>query len=149
MRCIVCNSEQFLIDTAKRTATCSSCHNIYSLDQILGNQNSGTNNQGEYRTSDFEIIGGVLKHYRGSGIDVVVPEGVIEIGGSGNKESAAFEHMTSIRSVRLPTTLKKIGNSAFRGCSSLSSIELPASLREIGASAFWGCSSLFSIALPI
>ena len=47
-------------------------------------------------------------------------------------------------SVRVPTSVTRIGDNAFSGCN-LQSIKIPNSVREIGANAFYRCHSLQSI----
>lgn len=59
----------------------------------------------------------------------------------------AFEGMP-ITSIRLPQTLKLIGDSAFNSCSELESISLPESLEEIGAGAFQFCTSIEKVVIP-
>ena len=60
----------------------------------------------------------------------------------------AFWNCSSLQSVELPASLKRIGVSVFRGCKSLHTIVILASLKRIGTSAFSGCTSLLSIELP-
>jgi uncharacterized repeat protein (TIGR02543 family) len=45
-------------------------------------------------------------------------------------------------SIRLPTTLEKIGNYTFKDCASLESVEFPATLAHLGKEAFSGCTAL-------
>ena len=73
--------------------------------------------------------------------EVVIPEGVSEIA------DYCFQNCTALKSIKLPSTLKKIGNNAFYN-SGISSIEIPDSVTEIGALAFGNCSSLISAKLP-
>ena len=96
--------------------------------------------------SDFIIENGILKEYKGPGGDVVIPEGVTEIGGG--YWSGAFSGCTNLTGVSFPKSLKSIGTSAFKHCSSLVSLTLPDGLTKIGESAFYKCGSLSSIALP-
>lgn len=72
---------------------------------------------------------------------VVFEEGsqCTSIGGS------AFAGSTSLKEIRLPSTIQTIGGSAFYGCTSLESITIPAAVNVINASAFKGCTSLTSI----
>ena len=119
---------------------------------------------------DFVIENGVLAKYEGVGGDVVIPEGVTEIGevaflGCSSLESVtipegvreigedAFAFCKSLESVTIPEGVKKIGRDAFRGCGSLKTISIPEGVAEIGEDAFSGCSSLarvvvFGEALP-
>lgn len=64
--------------------------------------------------------------------ELTIPEGVTEI------KSDAFKGARYIKSVRLPSTLKKIGSGAFAFCQ-LNCISLPNGLEYIGQSAFWYC----------
>jgi hypothetical protein len=68
---------------------------------------------------------------------LVIPEGVTEIG------DGAFAS-TKIRSLTLPSTIKKIGQWAFVGCASLTTVTIPSSVRSItfGDEAFGGTTAL-------
>ncbi len=93
--------------------------------------------------SDFVIENGVLKKYVGPGGDVVVPEGVTEIG------NRAFEDRSDLTSIVLPESLTNIGEGAFISCHSLTGIALPETLTGIGDSAFFGCFRLTSVTIPV
>ena len=67
----------------------------------------------------FEIVNGVLISYSGHGGDVVIPEGVTEIGAS------AFSNCSSLKSVTIPEGVTEIGAKAFSFCSSLESVTIP------------------------
>ena len=69
--------------------------------------------------SDFSIRDGVLERYTGNQKDVVIPEGVTEIGWR------AFFVCTSLTAVSIPESVTKIGEDAFYGCASLT-IHTPA-----------------------
>ena len=75
-------------------------------------------------------------------VNVIVKEGVTEIGAS------AFEDCSGLASITLPESVTKIGGAAFSRCSGLTSITLPESVTEIGDSAFSYCSGLTSITIP-
>ena len=60
----------------------------------------------------------------------------------------AFYNRRSLTSVKLPKTLKTIGEDAFGDCSGLTSITIPDSVTTIGSNAFNGCSGLTSITIP-
>ena len=92
--------------------------------------------------SDFIIENGVLKKYKGPGGDVVVPEGVREIGEN------AFKGKDGVVSVVLPGSVTAIGKMAFQGCRALESAVLPKGLESIGNRAFMSCNSLKRICLP-
>lgn len=81
---------------------------------------------------------GVLTKYNGPGGDVVIPEGVKEIGPD------AFCDCHSLQSVTIPESVRKISSYAF-GESSLQSVTIPKSVRSIGTSAFCECKNLTSV----
>ena len=58
-----------------------------------------------------------------------------------------FRNKTSLTSVKLPKTLKKIGSYAFSGCSGLTSVTIPDSVTTIENYAFDGCSGLTSVTI--
>ena len=90
---------------------------------------------------NFTIIDGILYSYIGNASTVTIPEGVTEIG------TRAF-YGTGIKSVRMPSTLVRIGFVAFSGCSNLKTVELNKGLLEIGNNAFWNTAQLTSMKLP-
>ena len=53
-----------------------------------------------------------------------------------------------IHTIKIPDSVKTIGESCFSDCHNLSSVVLPKSLRTIKENAFYYCSGLFSIFIP-
>ena len=53
-----------------------------------------------------------------------------------------------LRSIELPTRLKKIGTGAFQNCISLEISSFPTSLDSIGSKAFYNCTALREVKLP-
>ena len=74
-------------------------------------------------------------------MDVEIPEGVVSI------EYDAFSG-THIRSVKLPSSLKKLGDSSFKDCTHLEKIDFGTGLTKIGSNTFYGCKGLKKIVLP-
>ena len=66
-------------------------------------------------------------------------EGITEI------PDNCFRKCKMLTSVKLPSTVKTIGNSAFRDCSSLESVVIPRDTTIIKGSAFQDCSKLTSV----
>lgn len=62
--------------------------------------------------------------------------------------TGAFSSKKTLTSIKLPKTLKTIGQFAFTGCSSLVDITIPESVTKIGWMAFEKCSSLTDIIIP-
>ena len=61
----------------------------------------------------------------------------------------AFDGCTALKTVKLPKTLTKIGNSGFSGCTSLEKIDLSQTgVTELGKNAFNGCTALKTVKLP-
>lgn len=69
-----------------------------------------------------------------------------------NSDYASFfpTHQSNwkMESVKLPSSLKRIGSYVFSACKDLQSIELPEELAEIGNGVFEGCTSLKNISIP-
>ncbi len=80
--------------------------------------------------------------YKNQILKVEMSEGITSI------MDYAFEDMTKLTTINIPSTITTIGKSAFDGCTSLTRISLPEGLTTIGASAFYGCSALESINIP-
>ena len=96
----------------------------------------------------YEVTDGgvIIKGYEGVSSYLFLPETyggkpVISIA------SGAFEGLP-IRYIRLPKTIRNIGNNAFRGCTVLDAIDLPSELSNIGNGAFSGCTALTALTLP-
>lgn len=82
---------------------------------------------------DMIIENGILKKYNGNAPDVVIPEGVTEIGEN------VFKNCSFLRTVVIPESVTVINTAAFYNCASLQSIIIPNSVMEIGWGAFYFC----------
>ena len=65
---------------------------------------------------------------------IIISEGVTEI------KPGAFQRMINLKTVKLPSTLKKIGNQAFSKCKSLRNLEIPQSVEYLGEQVFQECA---------
>ena len=74
--------------------------------------------------------------------EVIFPEGITFIPG------CFAEHQSTLKTVTLPSSTKKILDYAFNGCSELENVNLNESLESIGMRSFSGCKNLTSIILP-
>lgn len=75
-------------------------------------------------------------------LNIVIPEGVSVI--PSHFLNGGFE----LKSITLPTTIKRIEDSAFYNCNKLEKVNFPEGLEFIGHSAFSLCKSLTKIDLP-
>lgn len=92
--------------------------------------------------TDFEIVNGTLRKYNGSGPNVKIPEGVVEI------STNAFNfHEGQIEKIELPSTLLSIAPRAFCAFGLIESITIPEYTMEIGEGAFARCTGLKKIEL--
>ena len=85
---------------------------------------------------EAKIEAGVLVKYKGNKNEVVIPEGIIEIGES------AFYGNKKITNITIPYGVTTIGQDAFWGCSALTNITIPASVTTIERTAFGHCSAV-------
>lgn len=75
----------------------------------------------------------------------IIPEGAEEIFEGAFYKSGIRD---DLRSVSIPSTVKKIGKTAFAYCDKLTDIVIPGSVEQIGDHAFVGCHSLRRIVIP-
>lgn len=141
------------VDNEKRAGLCKYCGQPFVVEdavQIFNtyfNTNNITNhnysegavvNIYEDKSKDFVIEAGVLKEYHGESADVVIPDGIVEIGDN------CFKGL-KIKSVEIPDSVTTIGEYAFHWCTSLSSIKITNSITGIGKEAFNGCWNLNAV----
>ena len=100
---------------------------------------------------DFIALKGVLKNYKGSDTDVVIPKEIDGYPITKIDSEAFFEGWSSdndIKNIVIPETVKVIAKNAFFCVKKLQSIILPESLEEIGATAFEYCENLREVIIP-
>ena len=73
---------------------------------------------------------------------VKLPEGLLKIG------FQAFSECERLEEINFPATLEDIGSNSFTYCSKLDNLVFPARLKHIGHNAFSFCSSLSEVLLP-
>ena len=98
-----------------------------------------------YAVDDIAIYGAegrVLLFVSENTKEFVVPEGVVNI------YHRCFANCHSLKTVKLPSTIKRIGKKAFENCLSLEEIFVPESITFIGEELFMNCSSLKRVSLP-
>lgn len=74
--------------------------------------------------------------------EIVIPDGVTEIGGH------AFESCESLTSVTIAGSVEKIDGWAFDGCSNLSELTLSEGIKTIEMAAFQSCAALKEVVIP-
>jgi formylglycine-generating enzyme required for sulfatase activity len=84
----------------------------------------------------YMAANGENSQYATSLTKMVIPDGITVI------EASAFEEFESLRSVKIPASVKRIGDRAFFGCKGLEQIELANTKIVLGANAFNDCDSL-------
>ena len=101
------------------------------LDQVVSKSDY------EYEERDGYVI---ITRYTGNDTDVILPA---EIGGVTVCEigNDAFKDC-HISSVKIPSSIKRIGWFAFSGCTRLESVSIPSSVSYIGYGAFDSCATL-------
>ncbi len=146
------------VESENKAANCKYCNSAFIVEEAVNNFNTyfnitynlnTTHNYGkgavvnifEDKSKDFVIEGGVLKKYQGASVDVVIPDGVVELG------YGCFASL-KINSVVIPDSVTNIGKNAFFNCTNLISIEFPKYLKSIGCQAFASCTNLSSIKIP-
>ena len=93
-------------------------------------------------TSEFKVTkAGILKSWEGNPREVMIPEGVVEIG------KKVFYSCDALSKVVISEGVKIIGESAFQECTHLAEVTLPNSLETIGDGAFF-FTPLKTITIP-
>lgn len=109
-----------------------------TVDKVSNDNKTVNENEG---TEGLTIENGVVTGYTGTDTDVVIPEGVTEIG-----EKAFYG--SNITSIKLPDSLVKIDAYGMAGCNTLKEVVVPKNVTELGKNAFANSYTLGSITLP-
>ena len=130
------------------------CHNLTSISIPNSVISIGAGAFGSTAWYDNQPVGlvyagKVLYKYKGTipaNTNIVIEDGTLGIADEafyniwlGNSYNDNYENITSIK---LPTSLVNIGESAFYGCSGLTSIVIPQGVNNIGDYAFFHCTAL-------
>lgn len=124
------------VESEKKLGVCEHCGEPFVVEDAINNftnyyttnyitNNNTTHNYGdgavvnvyEDTNKDFVIEVGVLKEYHGASVDVVIPDGVVEI------QNECFKDL-KIKSVIIPDSVTSIDDGAFSTCKSLISIKV-------------------------
>lgn len=117
---------------------------------------SGVMKTDEYSYTVENNYATIVDYFGTSGV-VEIPETiggyvVNKIGSTAFRDFSYYDKIKGetvlLSSVKIPSSVKEIGDYAFANNGYLSSIDFGSSLQKIGASAFAGCSVLYDVALP-
>lgn len=144
-RCINCGGV-LEVNPTKDAAICPFCNTPLIVEKAIKQYNTTNNIQADVvniigSDSDFEIVAGVLKKYKGEAADVVIPKNVRVIG------THAFWGC-GVKSVYIPETVEEIESAAFIDCTRLASVALPNSIERLPDLVFAGCKSLLHVSIP-
>ena len=143
MKCTGCGAA-LEVDDSQTKADCPYCRMPFIIKQNESAQPALANTSSP---QDFEIVAGVLLKYKGAATDVVIPDGVIEIG------DRAFYGLSTITSITIPNGVRKIGSkksgesnlletNPFGKCTGLKKTNIPDSLEEMNPLLFYECKNL-------
>ena len=91
----------------------------------------------------YQVLGGVMERDENSNLkSVTLPSTLKRIG------FRFFSNYTALTEITLPDGVIDIGTEAFKGCANLRLSRLPASLTELGESAFEGCGAITVSEIP-
>ena len=141
LKCPSC-SGNLLVNSDYTAAQCGHCGSQFIVkDAIVTNYINNTVNIKADTVNivpdkDFEIVGGVLKKYKGASTNIIIPNNVSIIG------QGAFEECQGITSITIPNSVKKIDRLVILGCQSLNEIKIPESVEDIHEDAFCGAKNI-------
>lgn len=103
-----------------------------------------------YKDNKYDVVSIGYAAFQGCRkvTEIKIPSTVREIGEFAF-ENCSFYGCSSLTEVKLLDSVKFIGEEAFESCTSLVSIDLPYLVEEIGKRSFRGCTSLSNINFPL
>lgn len=101
----------------------------------------------KYKYND-DKTGAILTYYLGEDPDVVFPETVEDNLPVVAIDTGMCADNGILKSIRIPGSIKTIGNNAFARCANLKSIVIEEGVEEIGMCSFGGCPELTDVQLP-
>lgn len=93
----------------------------------------------DFRWTDSTILKANLYSQKELPSEIVIPEGITEIG------EGVFMDCVQLEKVTLPSTLKVIGVGAFKDCTNLKEINIPYGVTTISERAFENCTSVYMV----
>lgn len=116
------------------------CNNLKDIHVAEGN-NKLTAHDGILLSKDETIMAAYA--FGRSEEHLAIPETVTSL-----NRCSLFEGNNRLKSIKVPSGVRRIGGETFRDCSSLTNVELPDEIKEIDYSAFYNCSALETIVIP-
>ena len=74
--------------------------------------------------------------------NIIVEDGITSLG------NEIFYYFSKVNTIKLPTSLRRIGSNAFEGCKALENLIIPEGVTELGRNSCRACLNLKSISLP-
>ncbi|MDR1640500.1 MAG: leucine-rich repeat domain-containing protein, partial [Clostridiales bacterium] len=131
------------VDSSSDAAICKYCGTPFVVEKAVNLYSVSANNVYIIGgASEYEIIAGTLKNYKGSSVNVTVPPEAKVL------QSAVFSGMRALESATLPKSVTTLESMAFLACTKLKSVSLPDTITEIGEKCFSSCQSLPSVVWP-
>ena len=146
--CVSCGGEETVEssstpESSKPTFTVRDDNNLIADESAL---EEGKYTDGEFvyyiSNNNASVVG-----YIGDKKAVEIPSSVDDIPVTSISDNG-FADVTTIESIKVPSSITNIGSFAFSYCTGLKSIELPQNLVTIGSYAFNHCTSLESCIIP-
>lgn len=128
MKCVRCRKEI-------TTAECPQCGFQHNKESVYFFEEPNAKDI-RIEFPDFEIENETLRKYKGTDMEVIVPDHVRKIG------KRAFQGKRRIVGIKLPKGITEIQDYAFKDCTALREINLPDSVNYYGSGLFSGCTSL-------